>query len=59
MRVIHILKDGSQVEDITGHVVKMEDVNPLYQMIHNINRRIGSAIKTVSNTYEHENEVRV
>jgi hypothetical protein len=39
MRVIHILKDGSQVEDITGHVVKMDDAAPLYNMIREINRK--------------------
>lgn len=39
MHVIHILKDGSQVEDITGHVVKMDDAAPLYHMIREINRK--------------------
>ena len=38
MQVIHILKDGSVVEDITGHVVRMEDATPLYQLIDKINR---------------------
>lgn len=41
MRVIHILKDGSEVEDITGHVVKMEDAGTLYNMIRDINRKSG------------------
>ena len=39
MRVIHVLKDGSQVEDITGHVVKMEDAGTLYSLIREINRK--------------------
>ena len=39
MRVIHILKDGSQVEDIAGHVVKIEDAGALYNLIHAINRK--------------------
>lgn len=39
MRVIHVLKDGSKVEDIRGHVVKMEDAEPLYKMIRDINRK--------------------
>jgi len=39
MRVIHYLKDGTQVKDITGRVVKMEDAAPLYQMIRGINRK--------------------
>lgn len=38
MAVIHILRDGSVVKDITGHVVKMEDALPLYQLIDRINR---------------------
>ena len=37
MAVIHILKDGTQVDSIRGHVVKMEDAEPLYRMIHSIN----------------------
>lgn len=39
MAIIHILKDGSIVEDITGHVVKMEDAESLYQLIDSINRK--------------------
>lgn len=38
MGVTHILKDGSIVKDITGHVVRMEDAGPLYQLIDKINR---------------------
>lgn len=37
--VVHILKDGTIVEDITGHVVRMEDAAPLYELIDNINRQ--------------------
>lgn len=36
--VYHILKDGSRPLDITGHVVRLEDVSPLYQLLHSINR---------------------
>jgi hypothetical protein len=39
MRVIHYLKDGSRIEDITGHVVKMEDAATLYNMIRELNRK--------------------
>lgn len=38
MSVVHILKDGSIVKDITGHVVRMEDAGPLYDLIDRINR---------------------
>lgn len=37
MGVVHILKDGSVVKDITGHVVRVEDAGPLYQLIDSIN----------------------
>ena len=40
MRVIHILKDGSRIDDITGHVVKLEDAETVYSLIRNINRKI-------------------
>lgn len=36
--VIHILKDGTVLKDITGHVVRMEDAGPLYHLIDSINR---------------------
>ena len=39
MSVFHILKDGSRPTDITGHIVKLEDANPLYQLLHSINRK--------------------
>lgn len=37
MAVIHILKDGRIVDDITGHIVKMEDAEPLYNLMQRIN----------------------
>lgn len=39
MNVVHILKGGSQVADITGHVVRVNDAGTLYQLIDNINRK--------------------
>ena len=38
MQVVHILKDGSVVEDITGHVVQVEDAEAVYRLIDSINR---------------------
>lgn len=38
MAIVHILKDGSVVKDITGHIVREEDAAPLYELIDNINR---------------------
>lgn len=46
MSVIHILKDGSVIKDITGHVVRVEDAGPLYQLIDSINRK-GSKKKEI------------
>jgi hypothetical protein len=34
--VYHILKDGTTVDDITGHVVKLEDAAPLYRYLRNL-----------------------
>ena len=48
MGVVHILKDGSVKNDITGHVVRMEDASTLYQLFNSINRK-GSKKKTVYN----------
>lgn len=42
MAVIHILKDGTVVKDITGRVVRLQDAVPLYNLIQKINN---------SNTY--------
>jgi hypothetical protein len=42
MSVIHIFKDGTEVTDITGHVVRLADAAPLYQVIDTINKRIAS-----------------
>lgn len=39
MQVIHILKDGSRLEDITGHIVKVADADTVYNMIRAINRK--------------------
>lgn len=38
MAVYHVLKDGSRLEDISGHVVKVTDADPLYRLIHSINQ---------------------
>lgn len=41
MAVIHVLKDGTVLKDITGHVVKMEDVPSVYALIDQMNRKKG------------------
>lgn len=39
MAIIHILKDGTRVDDIRGHVVKIADAAPLYELIHSMNKQ--------------------
>lgn len=36
--IIHVLKDGTVLEDLTGHVVKIEDAETLYKLMDSINR---------------------
>lgn len=54
MSVIHVLKNGLIVNDISGYVVKMSDVKSLYQLIDGINRK---GFKTVHS--EKSREVKV
>ena len=56
MEVIHILKGGSTTNDISGHVVRVGDAVPLYQMIDRINQN-GSKTKIVRS--EKSQEVKV
>ena len=35
--VVHVLKDGTVLDDITGHVVKKEDVPTVYALIERMN----------------------
>ena len=45
MSVIHILKDGSTVKDISGRVVRLEDAGAIYHLLHNINTGKNTTIK--------------
>lgn len=38
MAVYHILSDGKLVNDITDHVVKMEEADRFYELLDSINR---------------------
>lgn len=35
--VHHILKNGEQTKDISGHIVKIADAVPVYQLLDSIN----------------------
>lgn len=36
MTVKHVLKDGTELDDISGHVVKMDDVGEFYSILGRI-----------------------
>ena len=37
----HVLKDGTQLDDITGHVIKAADFPLLYEVINSIEKKEG------------------
>lgn len=43
VKVIHVLRDGTVLDDITGHVVRYEDAKPIYDMMADINSRAKAA----------------
>lgn len=40
VEVIHILRDGTRVDDIVGRVVKISDAEPVYGLMDEINREV-------------------
>lgn len=38
MAVYHVLKDGTKVETVRGHVVKRADAEAVYALVETINR---------------------
>jgi hypothetical protein len=38
MNIRHILKDGTEVKDVTGHVIKAKEHSVLYEIINRINQ---------------------
>lgn len=39
--VIHILKDGTRVDNIVGHIVKVSEAETVYKLMTKINRNGG------------------
>lgn len=39
----HILKDGTEVSDVTGHVIKADKFDTMYEVVKRINERINHA----------------
>lgn len=52
MRVIHFLKDGSRINDITGHIVRLEDARTLYSMIERLNDKAETIKSQMSQKQE-------
>lgn len=44
----HVLKDGSEVSDITGYVIRIEDHEDLYKIIDGLNQKGGNIDAVVS-----------
>ncbi len=42
----HILKDGTQVDSIEGHLIKADEFKVLYEVINRISKA-GDAIETI------------
>ena len=41
MKIKHIMKDGVVLSDINGHVVRMSDAKTVYNLLDQINKKIG------------------
>lgn len=37
--VIHILKDGTRLDDIAGHIVRIRDAETVYKLMDEINKK--------------------
>lgn len=41
IKIHHILKDGTEVKDIKGHLIKAEEFPVLYEVINRIQKKGG------------------
>jgi hypothetical protein len=39
MKVTHVLRDGTELDDIQGHVVKKDDAEAVYSLMDVINQK--------------------
>lgn len=39
--VIHVLKDGTRVDDIAGYIVRISDAEPVYNLMDAINKKVS------------------
>lgn len=49
MAIKHVMKDGTCLDDITGHVVKMEEIPQIYEILGRIEGKC----------YEHNLETKI
>ena len=49
MFIIHRLKDGTQLDDISGHVVKMDEAKAVYALLDKIVRENARKKETEEN----------
>lgn len=45
MMIRHVLKDGTELQDITGHIVRMKDAEQFYDLLDAINSENRKEIK--------------
>ena len=55
MNIFHILKNGSVTNDISGRVVRLEDAETIYQLLHKLN----TDRKIKKNEYRSSEQLRV
>lgn len=53
VRIQHVLKDGTQVNDITGHLIKAADYPVLYEAINRIQKEGKQKKNETNNSQRH------
>lgn len=48
VKIHHILKNGTEVKDIKGHLIKAEEFPVLYEVINRIQKKGGDVDEVVS-----------
>lgn len=50
MRISHVLADGTELSDITNHVVKVNEANAFYEKLHSIRKRLTESKPEIIST---------
>ena len=48
IKIHHILKDGTEVKDIKGHLIKADEFPVMYEVINRIQKKGGDVDEVVS-----------